>query len=272
MLKPESYQFPADPWETLFQAKERGTVLTARVGALDYPDGVPTWILAFPNLDGARGLVPAAEAGVDKSLMRRFVGQDIRVKVKGLDRDSGLVACSRREAVEEARTKLNVRVGQVLECSVRAILPRDRESGKPPRLLVDVGGGVMVEIPEARAALRLSQALNRQYRIGETVAAKVTEVTDDGLPVLSVRHARPDPWACADFRRGSIIAGTVYTVRQTRAGHGRIVYVEPHLTPGLLGIAPVPLVGEVKPGDRVTCAVATFDRASRKLRLRLRGW
>lgn len=272
MLKPESYQVAVDPWEMLFQAKERGTVLTARVGALDYPDGVPTWVLAFPNLDGARGLVPASEAGVDKSLMRRFVGQDIRVKVKGLDRDSGLVACSRREAVEEARTRLNVRVGQVLECSVRAILPRDRESGKPPRLLVDIGGGVVVEIPEARASLRLSQALNRQYRIGEAVKARVQAVDADGLPVLSLREVRPDPWERADFRRGSIIAGTVYAVRETRAGTGRIVYVEPDLTPGILGIAPVPLVGEVKPGDRVTCAVATFDRDTRKLRLRLRGW
>ncbi|MDI6907913.1 MAG: hypothetical protein QMC81_10590 [Thermoanaerobacterales bacterium] len=272
MLKPESYQVPADQWETLFQAKERGTVLTARVGALDYPDGVPTWILAFPNLDGARGLVPAAEAGVDKSLMRRFVGQDIRVKVKGLDRTLGLVACSRREAVEEARTRLDTHTGQVLECSVRAILGRDRENGKPPRLLVDIGGGVVVEIPEVRAALRLSQALNRQYRVGEILRAKVQALAEDGLPVLSVRDARPDPWERADFRRGSIISGTVYTVRETRAGTARIVYVEPELTPGILGIAPYPLVGEIRPGDRVTCAVATFDRGNRKLRLRLRGW
>jgi small subunit ribosomal protein S1 len=269
-MKPEGYRPVTDHWEALFTAKERGTVLTARVAALDYPNDLPTWVLAFDDFDGVRGLVPASETDLpDPGLMRRFVGQVVNVKIKGLDKDNKLVACSRRDAVAEARERLSFAEGQVLECTVRAVL--GRSNGKPARLLVDVGGGLLVEIPRQHAALRLAQPLAKQFRIGETVTAKVTAV-NNGLPTLSLRAARPDDsWERADFRRGAFISGTVYAVRETKDGR-RIVFVEPDLAPAILGIAPYPLEGDVHPGDRVNCAVASFSREKRKLRLRLRGW
>lgn len=268
MMKPEGYRPVTDYWEALFTAKERGTVLTARVAALDYPNDLPTWVLAFDDFDGVRGLVPASETDLpDPGLMRRFVGQIVNVKIKGLDKDNKLVACSRRDAVAEAREKLSFAEGQALECTVRAVLGRG--NGKPARLLVDVGGGLLVEIPRQHAALRLSQPLSKQFRSGETVTVKVTAI-NNGLPTLSLRAARPDPWEYADFRRGAFISGTVNAVRESK--DGRIVFIEPDLVPGILGIAPFPLEGEVRPGDRVSCVVASFSREKRKLRLRLRGW
>jgi small subunit ribosomal protein S1 len=265
-VKPEGYKPATDPWEALFSAKERGAVLTARVAALDYPNDTPTWVLVFDDFDGIRGLVPASETDLpDPGLMRRFVGQVVNVKIKGLDKDNKLVACSRREAVAEARQRLSFAEGQVVECTVRAVL--GRSDGKPARLLVDVGGGLLVEIPYHQAALRLAQPLSRQFRIGETVTAKVTTV-NNGLPTLSLRAARPDPWERADFRRGACISGTVHAVRESKEDD-RIVFIEPDLAPGILGIAPYPLDGDVRRGDRVNCAVANFSREERKLRLRL---
>jgi len=256
-------------WEYMFQAKERETPIEARIAGVSYADNAPVWDLTFPALGLAcadlRGLCPASEAGVDAPLMPRLTGRDTLVVVKGLDRENGLVACSRREAEVKARDRLNVKEGQTVECSVLAVLPRDPEAGKPARLLVDLDG-VWLEIPRSRAAYRQAVPLRQQYRPGDAVKARVQAVGADGLPVLSVRDALPDPWERADFRRGQFLACTVAGVRNG------IVFLEPDLAPGMIGIAPVPLAGEVEPGDRVTCAVATFDRGNRKLRLRLRGW
>lgn len=260
-----------DPMEFLYQAKERGQVLEARVAALDFPDNIPTWVLTFPGLDGVRGLVPASETGLpDKALMPRFVGQEVRVKVKGTDRENNLAACSCREAMAEAAAKLLPVLAEnpdrVWEAAVRAVLPPDPDAEKPARLLVDVGGGVLAEVPRKEAQVWLSRPLGAQYTPGQKVRVKVTRVDPQtGLVAASVKKALPDPWEKADFRRGQFLACTVAAVR------GGIVYLEPDLAPGVLGIAPAPLLGEVNRGDRVSAAVASFDKGAKKLRLRLRG-
>lgn len=268
-IKPEGFTLTPDPLEILFQAKEKGQALDAQVVALDFPDNTPTWLLSFPDLNGVKGLVPASETGLpDKSLMPRFVGQEIRVKVKGVDRENSLAACSRREAVAEAAEELlPVLAGdpeRVWNGIVRAILPP--ENGKPVRLLVDVGGGVLAEVPRKEAQVWLSKPLGVQYKPGQKVKVKITRVDQQtGIVEASVKKALPDPWERADFRRGQFISATVARV------YDGIVFLEPDAAPGVIGIAPVPLVGEVNRGDRVSCAVASFDRGARKLRLRLRG-
>ncbi|WP_035106696.1 hypothetical protein [Desulfovirgula thermocuniculi] len=265
MLKPEGYTPKADTFEYLYHAKERGLAIEAEVAGVAYPNGSPAWLLTFPGLDGARGLVPASETGLGSpQLMPRFVGQKIRVKVKGLDRESGLAACSRREVVAEAeeRLKAELRPGQVIEALVRAVLPRDRENGKPARLLLDVGGGVLVEIPYRKAAVSQARSLAQQFPPGSTLEVEVVSV--EPLVVSPVK--KTDPWQAApDFHRGQFLACTVVAVR------GSTVFLEPDLAPGVVGIAPVPLRGAVARGDRVTCAVAKFDREKKKLHLRLRG-
>lgn len=255
--------------EYLFQAKEKGLALEALVGALDFPNGTPTWVLTFPDLDGMKGLVPASEAGVPKELMPRFVGQEVRVKVKGVDRENGLAACSAREAMAEAAEKLLPVLVEDPEriwgATVRCVVPG--KDGAPPKLLVDVGGGVLAEVPARKARISLTRPLSEQHPAGSRVKVKVTRVDPQtGIVEASVRDALPDPWERADFRRGQFVSGTV-----ARTDGARHVWVEPDLCPGILGLAPYPLVGEVRRGDRVTCAVASFDRAKKKLRLRLRG-
>lgn len=268
-MRPEGYIPGIDPMEFLFQARERDLVLEAQVAAVDYPNNIPTWILIFPGLDGVKGYVPASETGLpSRELVRRFVGQTVRVKVKGIDRANGIVACSRQEAVAAAATKLLPELAAnpdtVLDAVVRAVLPR--EDGVSPRLLVDVGGGVLAEVPYAQARVYLSRPLGRQYAPGQRVRVKITRVDPQtGLVEASVRKALPDPWGGADFRRGQFVSGTVART------DGERVFIEPDIASGILGIAPRPIEGEVRRGDRVTCVVASFDREKRKLRPRLRG-
>ena len=267
---PEGFVPAPDPWEALYQAKERGLTVDAQVAALDFPDNTPTWVLTFPDFPGVRGLVPASESGLpDKALMPRFVGQPVRVKIRGLDRGNGLAACSRREAVAEAAAELLPKLAEnpdiILDGVVRCIAPAG--DGAPPKLMVDIGGGVLAEVPRSQALVWLTKPLGAQYAPGQQVKVKITRVDPQaGRIEGSIRKALPDPWERADFRRGQFISGTV-----ARTQDGKYVWVEPDLAPGILGLAPYPVIGSVARGDRVSCAVASFDRAAKKLRLRLRG-
>lgn len=265
MLRPEGYQVQADAWERLHAAMESGAHLDAIVERVTWPDGQsPVWEVSFPGFPGVRGLVPSSEAGVAREQMPRFVGQAVRVVVKGLDRENHLAACSRREAVAEAWRQIweTYREGQVVDAVVRAILPPG--DGKGPRVLLDVGGGALVEVPRARATRSRVLPLGEVLPPGRQVKAKVTRIDPQaGVLEVSVVDAEPDPWESVDYRRGDFVSGTVVWC------DSRHVFVE--VRPGVVGLAPPPLRGTVRPGERVSCAVATFDREARKLRLRLRG-
>lgn len=268
-IKPEGFSVAPDPWDVLFQAKEKGNVIDVQVTTLGFPDSIPTWEVSFADFNGIRGLVPESESGLPADIMSRFVGQEIRVKVKGLDKENNLVACSRQEAVADAAEKLLPKLAEdpetVWDGIVRAVLPPSAELGKPLRLLVDVGGGVLAEVPRREAAVWHTRPLGVQHPSGSRTKVKITKVEPDGTVIASIKKALPEPWDSADFKRGQFISGTVAFVRNS------IVFVEPDARPGILGITSVPLVGTIDRGDKISCAVASFDRGQRKLRLRLRG-
>lgn len=264
MLKPEGFVQTADPFEILFDAKQKGYPVSAVVSGIDYPNDLPTWLLTFPDAPGPTGLVPSSETGLgDAKLMPRFVGHPVRVIVKGIDRQAGIAACSRREAVADAEEKLkaSLKEGQTLTAVVRAVLPRNEEAKKPARLLVDIGGGVLAEIPRKQAVVHKALPLAAQYPVGKQVKVIVKSV--DPFSVSMADGA--DPWKNHDFKRGQFLACTVVTVKDGT------VFLEPDLAPGMVGIASAPLRGALARGDRVSCVVATFSAAEKKLHLRIRG-
>lgn len=256
-LKPEGYKHVADTWEVLFQMKERERPVEAQVGAIDYVDDKPVWVLAFPEYPDVKGYVPESETGVESRLIARFVGQDVLVLIKGLDRQNNLVACSRRQLVERAREEISgqLSIGDLIPVTIKAVLLDDQMHSS---LVVDVGGGYLLEMPRAQAVIRLAIPLRQQYTVGQTVDARVIGL--DPMAV-SIRAARPNPWTIADFKRGQFISGTVYRITD---GH---VLIEPDLCPGLLALAPVPLLGDLSRGDRVTCKVYSFSAENKKLHL-----
>lgn len=267
MLKPEGFTPQTDPLEFLHYTKERGLVLEATVEKVAYPEHLagPVWELDLG--DGIRGVVPASESGLaDASLMIRFVGQRIFVKVKALDRENRVAACSRREALADARERVlaSLEEGQVIDAVVRAVLPRDPVSGKPARLVLDVGGGLLTEVPRAKATRSFVVRLGDLFKPGQAVRAKVLVVDRQAGEVkVSIVDTEPDPWSGLVYRRGEVVAGAV--VSQTE----KALFVE--VKPGVVGIAPPPLRGALRKGQRVACVVSSFDPAKKKLRLRVRG-
>jgi len=258
-IKPEGYRNTADIWEVLFQAKERNRPVSAKVGAIDYVDDQAVWVLAFPDFPEIKGYVPGKETGLDYRLVTRFVGQDVVVLIKGLDQNNNIVACSRRELVDKAGKELpnQFTEGDIIPVIIKAImLDENRHSS----LVVDVGGGYLAEVPRSRSVKQLSVPLRQQYMIGQTVNARIVQIEP---LIISIRDAHPDPWEFADFKRGQFISGTIYRVTE------KTVVIEPDLSPGLLGIAPLPVMGDVMRSQRVSCKVRNFDASQKKLSLLL---
>lgn len=251
-----------DPMEIIFQAMRAKRPLEGSLVALERVESRQVWVvrLADPALEGIRAICPDGWSGVDEKDMANYVGTKQTFLTKELDREAGVAVLSRSDYIEQAREALKTaaKVGDVLPAAVKAVIPRREDS--PARLVVEVAG-VSVEIPRKLASRALSLPLDRQYRPGQVIAVKVL---DPEKLELSVRDAYPDPWQVYSFTRGQVISGTVVRVVQG------IVFVEPDVAPGIAGIAPYPVRGEVKRGNRVQCIVAMFDREKQKLHLRLR--
>ncbi|SFR12519.1 hypothetical protein [Desulfoscipio geothermicus] len=253
-LKPLGYAPLADRWEQLHIAFKREQILEARISRITWRhNDIATWILDMG--DGIQGMVPASESGlVDVAMMPRMVGQDIPVKVKGMDRQAGLVACSCREALADVQEKLfeTLQKGQVIDAVVRVILPR--------ALCIDIGGGYIVEVSRRKATRSQARRLMDIFREGQLVKAKVSEVNKQSCKInVSLVEAEPDPWESVNYLRGDKVYGWVAKITD------RQIFIE--VMPGVTGIAPLPLRGQLKRGDAVTCQVKKFDASSKKLRL-----
>ncbi|MCL6560262.1 MAG: 30S ribosomal protein S1 [Firmicutes bacterium] len=259
MLRPEGYEYRGGALDRLYDAMQREYPIEARIVRVTWENNLPVWEL---DLGAARGLVPPSETGLGEeapNLMQKFTGQKVFVKVKGIDKNSGIAACSRREAIADARVKLFevLREGQKLDAVVRVVTPR--------QLLVDIGGGVLVNVPRAAATRSRAFRLSELFSPGQPVCVTVRAL-DRQTDTISVTMLNgSDPWeGVPELRRGDFVAGVVLTLNQ------KFVMVELLSSPGLVGLAPPPLRGNLRRGDKVRCVVANFNREKKKLSLRLR--
>ena len=262
-VKPEGFIEEADRWEYLWFIHRQGRTVDGRVEKVTFPDNLKTAVWEL-DLDGVKGVVPFSETGLaDQGLMLRFVGQVVRVKIAGLDRESRVAACSRREALAEASARLFavLQPGQVIDVMVKAVLPP--EDGRGPRIVVDVGGGVLVEVPRRLATTRQAERLEQVFRPGRQTKAEVTRVDkESGIIRVSLAAVEADPWQ-EPYRRGDVVAGLV--VNQLEG----VLFVE--VKPGLVGIASAPLQGKIQKGERVACVVTVYNPKEKTLHLQLRG-
>lgn len=255
-----------DVWAVVHEAIRRKLPLSAQVGAVTYTESDPAWLLTFSDLPGIRGICPGSETGLgDPRLLRAFAGQTVYVVPVGADETAGIVACSRLRALAQAQERLaaTVKPGSRLDAVVRAVLPAG--GGQPSRLVVDLGGGVLAELPRRHVARRLAVPLAEQYRVGDVVPVMVETVG----PVVQVRAVPgPDPWLrIPPLPRGARLTGTVVLVAD---GAKRYVLVEPDIAPGCAGLAGWPVRGVLRRGDRVEAVVTVCDPGAQKLHMRIR--
>ena len=258
MFRPEGLEYRGGTWDRIYDALQKEYPIEARITRVTWEHNTPVWEL---DLEVARGLVPSSETGLEShELMQKFTGQKVFVKVKGVDKKAGIVVCSRREAVADTRVELlkHLKVGQELDAVIRVVTPK--------RLTVDIGGGVLVDVPRANATKSRALRLNELFEPGRQVSVRVSALDGDKDIILVTMVDGSSPWERApEFRRGDCVAGIV-----VRAD-SRFVMIEMVGVPGLVGLAPPPLRGNLSRGDRVTCMVTNLSREKNKLSLRLRG-
>ena len=252
-LAPEGFNLrELDVWGVLYEAKELGLVVEAKVSRLRHIEGQgETWELEFPDSPGVTGLVPAAESGLPtRCPMTAFVGKPVGVKVKSIDKKNSMVACSRREAVEMALGRLmgQLEEGETINSLIRIVTEYNT--------YLDLGGGVIVNIPRDRARLSAGVPLDVQHQVGAVMKVKITKLNKE-LKEIQVEPV--DPWEVWEFKRGEIILGQVVAVREL------MVYAM--VKPGLIGLISCKPHEFFEEGEQLEFQVISFNRAQRKLHL-----
>jgi len=242
-------------WDKLYDAKDRNSIMATYVTAVVPPKTLeePTWELKFEGIpENVRGLVPFGETGLsDRRLMNIFIEKEIKVKIKGIDKKNGIVACTRREVVEESRARIvrMVKEGQGIEAMVS--YATDRLVG------LDIGGGVIINVDHQKMGILRSIPLNAIYQ-EETIVKAVARKTEESG---DIEISPVDPWEELHYNRGAVISCTVVQLRDKN--------ILVSARPGVVGIAPYPVNGE-KPelGERMIFQVNEFDPDKKSLSLR----
>ncbi|ACV62281.1 RNA binding S1 domain protein [Desulfofarcimen acetoxidans DSM 771] len=252
-LAPEGFNLrELDVWGALYEARELGSVVEAKVSRLRHIEGQgETWELEFPDSPGVTGLVPAAESGLPpRCPMTAFVGKLVGVKIKSIDKKNSMVACSRREAVEMSLGRLmgQLEEGEIINSLIRIVTEYNT--------FLDLGGGVIINIPREKARLSAGVPLDVQHQVGVVMKVKVTKLNKD---LREIQIEPVDPWEVWEFKRGEIILGKVAAVR------GLMVYAT--VKPGLIGLISCKPNEYFAEGKQLELQVISFDRAQRKLHL-----
>ncbi|MEW8958707.1 MAG: hypothetical protein AB2448_06290 [Moorella sp. (in: firmicutes)] len=253
-LTPEGFAgTELDCWDIFYDAKDRGKVLSGIVTSVVTPKTLKEfyWELRFKEGDGIRGIVPASETGLpSERMMNFFIDQEVNVKIRHIDKKNGIVACTRREVVEEARTSLlnTLQAGEEVPALVRFISRRN--------VGLDIGGGVIIPVPYTKAAHSKSLPLEAIYKPGQLVTAVVEGIDKENK---RIEVGIKDPWENADFSRGDIVSGKIIMIR------GRNLFVE--VRQGIVGIAGYPVGRKISEGERFPFQVLHYDKAGKKLHM-----
>ncbi len=245
-------------WNQLYNAKDCNNIITAYVAAVVPSETLRTrtWKLEFVEFEDVPtyvyGTVPYSETGLsDEELMNFFIKKEIKVKIKGIDKKNGIVVCTRREVVEESRTRIihMIEEGQEIETMVSYVTDM--------RVGLDIGGGVIIDLNRRKAATSRSVPLGALYTEGTIVKAVVQGVDKNtkGIEISLV-----DPWQGLHYPRGTVISCPV-----VHLGEKDILFVSAH--PGVVGITSCQ-EGRDKPelGERLLLQVEEFDPTEKLLR------
>ncbi|MEW5953360.1 MAG: hypothetical protein AB1815_06365 [Bacillota bacterium] len=253
LLSPEK-TISGEFWDKLYDAKNRNSEIYAMVVAVVQQETLQglAWELEFDGAQNIRGLVPFSETGLtNEKMMNYFVGEEVKVIIKGIDKKNNLLACTRREVVEQARDRIMrmVEEGRQIEASVSFVT--DIWVG------LDLGGGVIVDLDRKRAGTSRSIPLNAIYEEGQRVNVIVEKVDKDSglISVILV-----DPWQDVRYAHGDKVLGKVVHLGEKN------IFIS--IRAGIVGIAPYPTNGK-KPeiGDRLKFIVNKYDPTNKSLSL-----
>lgn len=265
-LKKKEVEFT---WAELYRKYELKEVIDVEI--LEYLKGG-----FLVDVNGQRGFLPVshlnrlhfeqfnnamAAANQEKENFGGLKGEVIKAKIIEIQQEKNRLIVSEKEAVpsQEAshRDKMlaQVNIGDVVECTVSAILPYG--------VLVDLGGiDGLIHISAIDWA-KVDDP-SEYFTLGEKIEAKVISKVDDKI-ALSRKELLENPWNNVEekYPVGKEITATVSKV----VPFGVFLELEAGLD-GLIHISE--LVRPLNQGDEVTAVVVRSDSAERKLALSAR--
>ncbi|PIT97142.1 30S ribosomal protein S1 [Candidatus Berkelbacteria bacterium CG10_big_fil_rev_8_21_14_0_10_41_12] len=250
-------------WDSLDKNKGEGSILEGRVkdanrGGLIIEAGGAEGFLPVSQLSVAN--YPRVEGGDPRQILnklREMEGKILKIKVISADKESGKLIFSEKaacgilpEVVESLFSE-----GQEVEGKVTGIAPF----------------GVFVQVGEVEGLIHISEIswervndINKLYKVGDTVKAKIIKV-EDGKIFLSIKRMLPDPWLeeMKKVKIGKKLQGEVTRV----TAYGAFVKLENGLD-GLLSLTKEEK-GIVEQSRKYEFEVIELKPESRKIGLKL---
>lgn len=204
-------------WDRIVQAHQAGTPLTGRI-VRRLKGGY------FVDLGGARAFLPGSQVDLRKPEdYDAWLGQTVQVKVLTIDPQKRTVVVSRRVLLEEEREKRRqqvlelLRPGAVLEGVVKNITDYG--------VFVDLGG-VDGMIHKSDLSWQRVQHPSEVVQVGQSIRVKVLAYDEATQRVsLGLKQLMPDPWtrAVRNYEVGQTVTATVTNV----VDYGAFVEIEP---------------------------------------------
>jgi small subunit ribosomal protein S1 len=235
------------------KAMQEKTVLKGLVKVVQHNQELDTDVLIL-DLDGVKGIIVREEVDLEvnwKSLVG-FLGREVSFVVKEIDKDKGVVICSRKDAQEILKGSIIERLteGEVFNAQVINILKYGA--------YVEIEGvtGLLKNVDFAEDYTTIGEVL----KVGDTVNVKLKKVSANGRLIFEAveKYKNPTIMEFSMFERDQVVLGVVRNVKPWG------VYV--CIAPGIDALCPIPGTGEIEEGMKVSFRITQVRPEEKRVR------
>jgi small subunit ribosomal protein S1 len=237
-------------YEKAMNSKE---ILKGLVKVVQHNAELDTDVLVL-DLDGVKGIIVREEVDLEvewKSLVG-FLGREVSFVVKEIDRDAGVVICSRKDAQVILKEEVieRLREGEVFNAQVINVLKYGA--------YVEIDGvtGLLKNVDFADDYTTVGEVL----KVGDSVNVKLKKVSSNDRLIFEAieKYKNPTIMGFDMFERDQVVLGVVRNVKPWG------VYV--CIAPGLDALCPIPGTGEVEEGMKVSFRITQIKPEEQRVR------
>lgn len=218
---------------------EKGTILIGLVKLVQYNQELDTDILML-DLDGVKAIITRDEIDVReiKTSLVNFVGKKIKFMVKEIDRETGVVICSRKIVKELER-----------DAMIKRLEAGEEVDAKIVKML---NFGAYLDIEGVTALIRNQDwaedytSINEVLKIGDTLKVKLRKVTANKRIFVDAieKYKNPTIMSFEIFEPNQVVLGVVRNVKTW----GAYVCIAPNID----ALCPIPATTDIEENMKVS--------------------
>ncbi|HCL4480238.1 TPA: 30S ribosomal protein S1 [Clostridium botulinum] len=218
---------------------ENGTILIGLVKLVQYNQELDTDILML-DLDGVKAIITRDEIDVReiKTSLVNFVGKKIKFMVKEIDRETGVVICSRKIVKELER-----------DAMIKRLEAGEEVDAKIVKML---NFGAYLDIEGVTALIRNQDwaedytSINEVLKIGDTLKVKLRKVTANKRIFVDAieKYKNPTIMSFEIFEPNQVVLGVVRNVKTW----GAYVCIAPNID----ALCPIPATTDIEENMKVS--------------------